>query len=325
MRFLKNFMIRLNKNKKLIKLVTHDGSFHADDIFACATLSLMLEKKGEPFTIIRTRDQEIIDNGEYVFDVGGTYDAELNRFDHHQKGGAGARPASPSSPRVEAGQGGEGISYAAFGLVWKKFGEELCGSKKASDMIDQKLVASIDAHDNGYDLVENKHEISPYSIQHFFYSMRPTWQEENVTDDEMFLKCVEIAKEVLFREIIQAKDGVLAEDLVLSIYKNTKDKRIIVLDKHYPFEYILNNFSEPLFVVCPSRNIKNKWGVRAVREDPKTFKNRKSFPVSWGGLRNEELVKVTGVQDAVFCHNNLFLAVAKSKEGAIKLAELALL
>ena len=26
------------------KLITHDGSFHSDDIFACATLSLMLEK-----------------------------------------------------------------------------------------------------------------------------------------------------------------------------------------------------------------------------------------------------------------------------------------
>jgi uncharacterized UPF0160 family protein len=39
---------------------------------------------------------------------------------------------------------------------------------------------------------------------------------------------------------------------------------------------------------------------------------------------NEELAQVTGVADAVFCHNKLFMAVAKSKEGAIKLAELAL-
>ena len=155
--------------------------------------------------------------------------------------------------------------------------------------------------------------------------MRPTWQEENVTDDEMFLKCVDIAKEILLREIIQAKDAVLAEDLVFSIYKNTQDKRIIVLDKHYPFEYTLNNFPEPLFVVCPSKDIRNKWGVKAVKEDPKTFQNRKSFPKSWAGLRGEELVKVTGVSDAMFCHRALFLAVAKTKEGAIKLAELALL
>ncbi len=43
-----------------------------------------------------------------------------------------------------------------------------------------------------------------------------------------------------------------------------------------------------------------------------------------GGLRDEELQKITGVEDAVFCHKGLFLAVSKSKEGAVKLAELAL-
>ena len=73
------------------KLITHNGSFHADDIFACATLSLMLEKAGEKFEVIRTRDEEIIKTGDYVFDVGGIYDENLNRFDHHQTGGAGIR------------------------------------------------------------------------------------------------------------------------------------------------------------------------------------------------------------------------------------------
>ncbi len=302
---------------KKLKLVTHDGSFHADDIFACATLSLMLEKNNKKFEIIRTRDEEMIKGGDYVFDVGGIYDEKVNRFDHHQKGGAGRRAPN--------GGGGKEVSieYAAFGLVWKKFGAELCGSEKASEIIDKKLVAPIDAHDNGFDLVENKYEISPYSIQHFFYSMKPTWREEKVTDDERFLKCIAMAKEILSREIIQATDGVLAQDLVLSIYNNTQDKRIIVLDKHYPFEYTLNNFPEPLFVICPSRDVRNKWGIRALREDPKNFKSRKNFPESWAGLRNEELAKITGVTDAVFCHKNLFLSVAKSKEGAMKLAQIA--
>jgi uncharacterized UPF0160 family protein len=292
------------------KLVTHDGSFHADDIFAAATLAIYLEKLGETFEIIRTRDPEVIQSGDYVFDVGGIYDADKNRFDHHQKGGAGKRENA--------------IEYASFGLVWKKFGVELCGSPTSAEIIDQKLVAPIDAHDNGFDLVKNLYEVSPYSIQHFFYSMRPTWQEEGVTDDEMFLKCVEIAKVTLTREIIQAQDGVKAEEIVISVYKNTQDKRIIVLDKSYPFEYILQNFPEPLFVICPSRAIKDKWSAKAIRNDPKTFKNRKDFPSSWGGLRDEEMARVSGVSDAIFCHRALFLAVAKSKEGAIKLAQIAL-
>ncbi|MEK7128127.1 MAG: MYG1 family protein [Patescibacteria group bacterium] len=61
-------------SKKSLKLVTHDGSFHSDDIFAAATLQIYLEKKGEAFEIIRTRDEEIIKNGDFVFDVGGIYD-----------------------------------------------------------------------------------------------------------------------------------------------------------------------------------------------------------------------------------------------------------
>jgi len=305
MNYLKNFMMKTNK-----KLITHNGSFHTDDVFACAALCLMLEKNGEKFEVIRTRDEEIIKNGDYVFDLGNIYDEKTNRFDHHQTGGAGKRK--------------NGIEYSSFGLVWKKFGREICESQKVADLIDKKLVAPIDAFDNGIDLIENKHEISPYFIQHLFFSMLPTWKEENLTKEEMFLKSVEIAKVVLAREIIQAKDEVLAEEIVTTIYKNTQDKKIIVLDKNYPYEYILNNFKEPLFVIYP-RKTDDSWKVETIREDPKTFNNKKNFPKSWAGLRDEELQKISGVPDAIFCHRGLFLATAKSKEGAVKLAQVALL
>ncbi|KKQ86565.1 MAG: hypothetical protein UT09_C0031G0002 [Parcubacteria group bacterium GW2011_GWF2_38_8] len=292
------------------KIITHNGSFHADDVFAAATLSLVLEKRDESFEVIRTRDPEIIKTGDYVFDVGGIYDEKTNRFDHHQLSFEEKRK--------------EGILYSSFGLVWKKFGEELCYSKKAKEIIDNKLVAPIDANDNGFDLVENKYDISPYCIENFFYSMRLTWMEKNTSNGEMFLECVRIAKVILWREIIQAKDTVLAEEKVISIYKNIKDKRIITLDENYSYESVLNNFSEPLFVIYP-RADNVSWAIKAIRKNPKSFENRKNLPNSWAGLRDKEFQKITGVQDAVFCHRALFMAVAKTKEGAIKLAELALL
>lgn len=305
----------MKKAKK--KLITHNGSFQSDDIFAAAALCIMLEKEGQEFEIIRTRDPEIIKTGDYVFDVGGIHDEATNRFDHHQIGGAG--------------QGLANIEYAAFGLVWKKFGKIIAGGQKAAEIINKRLAAPIDAWDNGFDLVENRYDVTPYYIQHFFISMVPTWREtelvgfgprENITNDEMFLKSVEIAKEILNREIVHAQDALLAEEKVVSIYHSTEDKRIIILDKGYPYEYALGNFPEPLFVVYP-RNNDDAWGVKAVREDPKTFNNRKDFPKSWAGLRDEELQKITGVSDAIFCHRGLFMAVTKSKEGAIKLAKIA--
>ena len=306
MKYLKNFMEKKNK-----KLITHNGSFHADDIFACAMLILLLEKWGESYEIIRTRNEEIISQGDYVFDVGGIYDANKNKFDHHQKGGAGMRE--------------NGIEYSSFGLVWQKFGEVVSGSLEAKEILEKKIVEPIDAFDNGMSLVEKKSEITPYLIQHMFIAMHPTWKENASMDYEMFLKSVDIAKSVLGREIIRVNDELEAKKVILECYENTTDKRIIVLNSKYPYEEILNIFPEPIYVVFERRDENKLWEVEAVRDDFKSFVNRKNFPIAWAGLKDEDLQKVTGVSDAIFCHKALFMAIAKSKEGAIKLAELALL
>src|SRR5262245_18170119 len=102
--------------KKKLKVITHDGSFHADDIFASAALTILFKKRGEKFEIVRTRDESVFPTGDYVYDVGSIYDEEKNRFDHHQPGGAGDR--------------GDGIPYSSFGLIWKKHGLELAGSEE---------------------------------------------------------------------------------------------------------------------------------------------------------------------------------------------------
>ena len=317
MNYLKNFMmtnkikkllIKISKKMKNNKVITHDGSFHADDIFSAAAFSILFEKRGEGFEITRTRNKKIIEDGDYVFDVGEIYDESINRFDHHQPDGAGRREHN--------------IKYSSFGLVWKKFGAEICGNQKVALLIDKKLVAPIDAWDTGFDIVENKYDLAPYLIQHVFFAMLPTWREDDAIKDEMFFKCVEIAKTTLSREIIQMEASVSAEESLIEIYNKTADKRIIILDQNYPFEYILHNYPEPLFVIYP-RKTDDSWGVKAVRKDPRTFDNKKDFPKSWGGARSEELQKITGVKDAMFCHHALYLAGAKSKEGAIKLAQIA--
>ena len=51
------------------RLVTHNGSFHADDLFAAATLSLYLDKKGFDYEIVRTRDMAVINKADYVVDL----------------------------------------------------------------------------------------------------------------------------------------------------------------------------------------------------------------------------------------------------------------
>ena len=296
--------------KKSIKLVTHDGSFHADDIFAAAALSIMLSNKGETFEIIRTRDQKIINNADYVFDLGRIYKENLNRFDHHQTGGAGER---------------EGIPYSSFGLVWKKFGGEITGNKKITDIIERKLVMPVDVNDNGVDLYKNNFpNIFPYTLQDVFAIFSPT-AFEDLDKNKQFMEALAWAKEILQREIKKAKDQIEIAKIIRNFFKKTKDKKLIIIDKpkvsRFEIWDALQNFLEPLFVVYGD---KEDWSIVAMRKEKNSFGSRKNFPISWGGLSYKDLQKITGVSNAVFCHRALFMAVAKSKEGAVKLAQLAI-
>lgn len=286
-------------------LVTHSSTFHADDIFATAALRIMFDGN---VTVIRSREPEMFKKGDFVYDVGGEYDPSRNRFDHHQHGGAGARP--------------NGIPYAAFGLVWKSYGARIAGSQEIADKIDEDLVQPIDAHDNGMDMYTLlRHDLSPYLIENMFSAFRPTWTEEQ-DYDAPFMVCVGIAETFLRRAIIRARDSILGKKFIEKAYSDASDKRIIILDGTYSWQKILHAHPEPLYVIFPKSG---KWSVVCVRKDDKSFENRKSFPESWAGLMDEELAKVSGVPDATFCHNARFLAVARSKDGAIALANKALL
>lgn len=294
---------------KTYTLVTHNGKFHADDVLSCAVLQMILEKRGDSYTVIRTRDPKVITNGDFVFDIGGEYDASRNRFDHHQKGGAGMSEGD--------------IPFASLGLVWQKFGEELCDSSRVAGILEDRIVLPVDADDNGVSLFEPKGEIMPYRFQDYLYAFRPTWKEGYTDEnyDRQFHLCVEIAKHMITREIKVITDLEQVPELFQIDYDQASDKRMVILSQEYPWEVIAMEYPEVLFVVYPRQNV---WRVGCVPARRFSFTNRKNLPASWGGLRNVDLQAVTGVPDAVFCHNGLFLAVAESKAGACALAKKAL-
>ncbi len=295
------------------RIAVHSGSFHADDVFACATLSLLL---GGRCKIIRTRDEKLISAADFAVDVGGIYDPERNRYDHHQIGGAGIRQ--------------DGIPYAAFGLVWKNYGEKLCGSKKIADIIEKKIVESIDGPDNGISISSPKFDgIYDYVIHNFFASLQPTWKEDGSLADPAFFKALKIAMLILKREIKSAADYIEEENIIIETYKNTADKRLLVLSEPFSrFEIVKivieNNLPETLFAVYPDDKKGSGWNLTGIRKTLADFNLRKDLPEKWAGLSGRALAEVSSVPDTIFCHKNRFLAAAKSKEGALALAEQAL-
>src|SRR5919107_2835519 len=101
-------------------VATHPGTFHADDVFAIATLRLAL---GD-VAVVRTRDEAELRAADVRVDVGGRDDPATGDYDHHQRGGAGERA--------------NGIRYASFGLVWREHGADLAGSEDAATAIDER-------------------------------------------------------------------------------------------------------------------------------------------------------------------------------------------
>lgn len=291
-------------------IATHSGNFHSDEVMAIAVLKLVLTDK--PIKIIRTRDAGKIEKCDFVVDVGFENDAERNLFDHHQKGGAGIRP--------------NGIPYSSFGLVWKKFGSELTGSSDAAEIVEERLVWPIDAADSGVPTYLNIMEgLNPYILHNITEIFRPTWKEleQSHTMDEGFSYVVELYSKILVREIRRAHDMLDGERMVIDAYESAIDRQIIVLDGNYPWHRVLAKRPEPLYVVKPDVGSGGRWKVSAVRDNEETFQNRKNLPRHWAGKSGGAIVKASGVNDATFCHEKLFIAVAKSKDGAIALARLA--
>ena len=284
-----------------ITVVTHNGNFHADDVFSIAVLKHTLPA----FKLVRTRDKALIESADIVVDVGGEYNPDTGRFDHHQRGGAGERE--------------NGTPFSSFGLIWKKYGLTLCNDNQAvADRVDSGLVSTIDAIDCGY----VKGVVEGITLSQTISMFNPTWEEES-NFDACFDEAVEFAARMLTRFIASAHGSVNAKAIVAKAIENAEDARVIVLEKYTPWKKTVHILSsDALYMVYPSHS--GQWILQTVPVEPGSFEDRKSLPKAWSGLSDEAFVDETGIEDAVFCHNGLFIAGTKSFESTMKLATMAL-
>ncbi|MDH5371225.1 MAG: MYG1 family protein, partial [Gammaproteobacteria bacterium] len=268
-------------------IVTHNGNFHADDVFSIAALKSIIPS----FKLIRTRDLDVIAQADMVIDVGGEYDAATDRFDHHQRGGAGERE--------------NGIPYSSFGLIWQKYGIEICqGNRDVAKAVDSGLVSTIDAIDCGH--VEGIYE--GISLSQTIGMFNPTWQED-ADFDACFNEAVDFASRVLKRFIASANGGISAKALVAKAIENAEDPRVVVLEKYTPWKRTVHALSEEaLYVVYPSQT--GQWRIQTVPVELGSFEDRKPLPKQWAGLSDNDLQEVTNIHDAMFCHNGCFIAGA---------------
>lgn len=300
-----------------IRIAVHDGTYHTDDVFALAIAVLWAHGRNYDCAMVRTRDTAELMGCQVVLDVGGEYDPARHRMDHHQLDFAETRP--------------NGIGYASAGLAWKHYGLELCRNDTAVwQMVDDALIAGIDAADIGVGLMDSTHPsaiMSP-SLSYIVGLSRPTRTEElaNPTRamNDAFWRIYEQAKHIVQRAIVHGQDYMIGKKKVLDAYHQATDKRVVVCEFEYPaWIDALTQFPEPVYFVYQRSD--GSWGAKGVRVNgEKSFEIRKEFPLSWAGQRDTVLQELTGVPDARFVHRGRFMAVAESQGGVLRLAEIAL-
>ena len=289
-------------------VATHNGSFHADEVFAIAALDLL----GGPVEVVRTRERDALAQADLRVDVGFRDDASTGDFDHHQRDFDAARD--------------NGLRYASFGLVWREFGARVCdGDQEVADAVDATLVQSVDANDTGQQLSQPLIDgVRPMTVNGIIGGFNARWDETLTPgqERERFDAAVALAQGILAREVASAASGRRSQRMVREAIAAAADPRVVELPVNAPWKQVLvPEAAEALFVIYPKRQ---GFGLEAVPRELGSFENRRDLPATWGGLEGPDLVAATGVQDALFCHAKRFLVVARSQAGIERLAELAL-
>lgn len=301
-----------------LQIATHNGSFHADDVFGVAVLQL-LHPGAE---LIRTRDPRLIAEAPFAVDVGGEWDAARGRFDHHQRGFDGRRP--------------NGVVYASAGLVWAAHGAALVErlfdlqdptlAQAIADDLDEQLVQHLDRADTG----ASHGAPGLFGLSALIGQFNATWDHPGAADKDGqahrtgFERALALLTTVLLASLDQLRARHLGARFVRDAQR-LHDGRVLLLPRSsLPWkELVSREMPDVLFVVYPD-STDAQHQVHVVTVEPQSFTARQDLPRAWAGLRDAELAAVTGVADAVFCHNGRFIAGAGSLQGALRLAELAL-
>lgn len=323
-------------------IVTHNGIFHADEVFATAVVMIATGVSKE--NVFRTRDETHLKRARWdremvVLDVGGQYDPIANNFDHHQREG---RPEPRSN----------GVPYSSLGLAWKQFGGEcvvntllspevhpsgmgdvreegswamLAATSSLMKSVDDGLIQGIDAADCG--MVEHNTVLRGTDVSLRLVNLSGVIGSFNpgtsATDEERnnsFFSAVALAGTFLKKEIKRAyQQKVLAPEAVKKGFK--RDQRLIVLEEFTSWQEAAVLETDALYCVYPATG--GTWNVQQVPAFLGSYEGRKGLPESWRGLPKYDLASVTGVEDVVFCHVAGFVCGAKTLAGALTLANKA--
>lgn len=270
---------------------THDGCWHPDE---CLAIAILREAMPEfRFSVIRSRDPFMLRNADIVVDVG------HGEFDHHQ-------PDNKHYPN--------GIPYAACGLVLDAVESDL----SVRNMLNYELMFGVSSRDNGY-FDPHLGKLCLQSKLDWVGAFYPTWQERADISDtditERFYEVVNMVQKVYRRIRATCRARVDSDKILPTCPTYLNGKFIELPSGGVPWTAYGYEHKELLGAVYKDDS-RQYWVVRVAKDSVDSFCNRVSFPMEWGGLEQDQLVKASGIEGAIFCHNTLFLATFKTRAAA---------
>ncbi|PTX52282.1 uncharacterized UPF0160 family protein [Gemmobacter caeni] len=302
--------------REVRRLITHDGRFHADEVLATAVLTRLFPEA----EVVRTRDQGLVQDPfspDIIYDVGGVYEPARRRFDHHQ-------PGAPTRPN--------GDPYSAFGLIWARYaapylrqiGTDPSLIDRVAASVDESLVRGIDLLDNGRLDPAQLGAAADLTLPMLIEDLNPAFDDPSPEAERSgFDAAVRLAATLLENRALSAEATLRADREVRGAIDASWGSPILELPRGAPFgETISRSGADHIRLVVHPR--KTDWVVSTVSVTPGSFVRRLDLPEAWAGLEGEALSEASGVGGAVFCHRARFMAVARTREGALRMAELAL-
>ena len=321
------------QKRRSLSVLTHDGVFHLDETLCLAMLKYLCDAMKVVLNVKRSRDPVFFDQADIMIDVGMEYDPENLRFDHHQKGGAGRRDKDGSEE--------EGTPYSSIGLFWRHFGQDFCRVvldcesrapvneqqlRKIWQKVDRFLIEGVDAIDTGsvklksnglmvQTLASSVSHLNPIEIM---YRSDPEAQF-------MAQKCaVEFLKQALVGFVMRATDSIVGGSEVgraMSHASQSGSKILVLSSSTQAWRGMAVKNPNLMVVVQPQLDENQTWAVLVIERDSE---DQFKFPEDWCGCDSEKLVEMTGIEGFTFCHDAGFFAAARTRQGALAVAELAL-
>jgi uncharacterized UPF0160 family protein len=279
-----------------LKVATHSGSFHADDVLAFSLIRVFVDPDA---TIERTRNPERWATADVVIDVGGEFDPTRMRFDHHQANYTGTR------------------SSAGMVLDWLETESKV--TKVVAQSLRHDLVEHVDAIDTGS-------KTPTRGVPCFSTLVAMTNNTAKSPEDFLanYLEAARMAARVVEGIVAGCEQIAAAREAVETGMADAiaNNRAVIFLDDYYvwkPAYFENDGINHPTdFVLFPGDN---NWRIVAIPPELGSYDNKRPLPLEWAGLTDESLTAVVGVPGASFCHKNRFIAVFKTRQGALDALE----